>query len=234
MKIFKYEELDSTNKFIKSLDNLQEYDIVIAKKQTAGRGRRGNPWTTELGAGLFSFLVEEKEGISIEEYTKLPLIIGYSVLKGLKKIENLDYKFKWTNDVYVQDKKISGILVEKMENKFVIGIGININNKMHSSVENIGISLREITGKEYSIDEVVIEVVEEFKKNYDKFINGKWEEILLEINKLNYLFGKRIKISGIGEIQEGIAGDILEDGRLEVYIGDIKKAFNIGEIHIAK
>ena len=105
---------------------------------------------------------------------------------------------------------------------------------MHSSVENIGISLREITGKEYSIDEVVIEVVEEFKKNYDKFINGKWEEILLEINKLNYLFGRRIKISGIGEIQEGIAGDILEDGRLEVYIGDIKKAFNIGEIHIAK
>ena len=51
---------------------------------------------------------------------RLPLIAGISVLGGLKKIENLDYKFKWTNDIYIQDKKICGILVEKIRDFFII------------------------------------------------------------------------------------------------------------------
>lgn len=234
MKIYKYDLLDSTNKFIKTMENIKEYDIVMAKKQSAGRGRRGNAWTTEEGAGLFSFIVLEDKNISIEEYGKLPLVVGYSVLKALKKITNLDFKFKWTNDVYINDKKISGVLVEKIDDKFVIGIGVNINNKTSKEVEHIGISLKEITNLNYEIESVIIEIVEEFKKNYEKFKKGQWNLILNEINTLNYLFGKRINIVGIGEEISGIAGDIQEDGKLEIYIGDEKKYFNIGEIHIKK
>ena len=93
MRVFRFDEIDSTNKFLKEQNNLQDYDCVIAKTQTAGVGRRGNVWVSNEGMGIFSFALKEAENISLEEYMRLPLIAGISVLSGLKKIEDLDYKF---------------------------------------------------------------------------------------------------------------------------------------------
>lgn len=235
MRVFKFEELDSTNTFLKNLEEKKEFDTVIAKIQTAGRGRRGNTWISQEGAGLFSFLAFEDTNISIEEYSKLSLIVGYAVLKALKKIEqNLDFKFKWTNDIYLNEKKLCGILIEKVNNFFVIGIGVNINNNNFEQLESIATSLSKETEKKYVVEDIIYAIIEEYKIQFERFKLGQWEKILLELNQLNYLFGKRVKIVGIGNDEEGICGDILQDGRLEVFIGNEIKSFNIGEIHICK
>ena len=78
---------------------------------------------------LFSvFFLEERENWELEDYLKLPLIAGLATIRGLRGIENLEYKFKWTNDVYLENKKLCGILMEKTDDVYIVGIGINVNN----------------------------------------------------------------------------------------------------------
>ena len=231
MRVFRFDEIDSTNKFLKEQNNLQDYDCVIAKTQTAGVGRRGNVWVSNEGIAIFSFALKEAKNISLEEYMRLPLIAGISVLSGLKKIEDLDYKFKWTNDIYLDDKKLCGILVEKTKDFFIIGIGININNSDFGYAQDRAISLKNKTGNFYRIEDIIFCIINEFKR----YFSEDWSFVLKEINSYNYLKDKEIEIVKYGEsLGVGIAKDIAEDGRLIVEIDGQEKLFNIGEIHIRK
>lgn len=231
MKFLKLGEIDSTNNYMKkNIDKFSSYDIVSAKNQTSGRGRRGNTWVSSKGMALFSFLLKTNGKLSMKDYIKLPLIAGISTLAALKKVEDNEYNFKWTNDIYLENKKLSGILVEKIEDDFIIGIGININNKIPKEIEEIATSLK----NNYDIDRVILTVVEEFSIYYEKFIAGKWLEILEEINSYNLLKNKEIKVSIGNETFNGKALNIIEDGRLEVEIENKIKYFNAGEIKIEK
>ena len=234
MRIFRFSEIDSTSDFLKRKDDKRDYDLVIAETQTHGRGRRGNNWVSQKGMALFSFLLKVEEDVSIEEYSKLPLVTGIAVLNGLKRIENLDFKFKWTNDIYLEDKKICGILVEKIQDFFVIGIGININNSLEGAVADIATALTISTGKKYIVEDTIFTVLDEFKKQYKRFLEGEWNFILEEINNRNYLKNREITLVGSNWQTKGIAGDIAKDGRLEIITEKEKIFANIGEIHIKR
>lgn len=234
MRIFRFSEIDSTSDFLKRSEDKRDYDLVIAQTQTRGRGRRGNNWVSQRGMALFSFLLKEEQNISLEEYSKLPLVTGIAVLKGLKRIENLDFKFKWTNDIYLDDKKICGILVEKVGDFFIIGIGVNINNKLEGAVADIATALTISTGKKYIVEDIIFTIIDEFKSYYQRFVAGEWELILDEINSKNYLKNKEITLVGSNFEISGVAKDIALDGRLE--IGTTKESIfaNIGEVHIKR
>ena len=233
MKIYSYETLDSTNEFMKNnISKFEEYDAVTAETQTLGKARRGNTWVSQKGMALFTFLVKKDENSSIDdsEYLKLPLIAGLSVIKGLRKMENLDYMFKWTNDVYLYGKKITGILVERVENNFFVGIGININNSLPEELSETASSISEITGKYYDIKEIITSVIEEFKILFEAFLNGKWEEILLEINELSYLKEKKVHLKINRAYFSGIVKNINHNGELEILIDDKIHTFSVGEV----
>lgn len=234
MRIFRFKSIDSTSDYLKDKEDIENFDLVIAEIQTKGRGRRGNNWVSSKGMALFSFALKAEKDISIEEYSKLPLVTGVSVLRGIKRIEELDLKFKWTNDIYLDDKKLSGILVEKVNDFFIIGIGINVNNKEMGAAEETAVSLTNKTKKNYIIDDVIFTVIDEFKKCYKRFCDGEWEYILNEINSRNYLKGKKINIVSTNRTVTGTADEIAQDGRLEVEISGTKKLFDIGEIHISR
>lgn len=234
MRIFRFSEIDSTSDFLKRKDDKRDYDLAIAETQTHGRGRRGNNWVSQKGMALFSFLLKVEEDISIEEYSKLPLVTGIAVLNGLKRIENLDFKFKWTNDIYLDDKKICGILVEKIQDFFVIGIGVNINNSLGGAVADIATALTISTGKKYIVEDIIFTLLDEFKKQYRRFLCGEWNFILEEINNRNYLKNREITLVGSNWQTKGIAGDIAKDGRLEIITEKEKIFANIGEIHIKR
>ena len=233
MKIYSYETLDSTNEFMKNnISKFEEYDAVTAETQTLGKARRGNTWVSQKGMALFTFFVKKDENSSIDdsEYLKLPLIAGLSVIKGLRKIENLDYMFKWTNDVYLYGKKITGILVERVENNFFVGIGININNSLPAELSETAASISEITGKHYDIKEIITSVIEEFKILFEAFLNGKWEEILLEINELSYLKEKKVHLKINRAYFSGIVKNINYNGELEILIDEKIHTFSVGEV----
>lgn len=231
MKFLKFNEIDSTNNYMRdNISTFQNYDIVSAKIQTSGRGRKGNTWLSPEGMALFSFLLKPEKELSIFEATKLPLLAGISTLSALKKIKNGNYSFKWTNDIFFNFKKLCGILVERVKNDFVIGVGINVKNKIPDDIKNIAISME----SDYDIDKMILKVVEEFSIYYKKFSEGKWQEIITEINNYNFLNEKNIRVYIGNKIFEGIAKNIVADGRLEIEIDKKIHLFSAGEIKIVK
>ena len=179
---------------------------------------------------LFSFLLKPEKTLSIIEVTKLPLLAGISTLSSLKKIKDGAYSFKWTNDVFLNSKKLCGILIERVKNDFVVGIGINVANKVPDDIKNIAISME----SDYNIDKLILKVVEEFSVYYKRFSEGKWKEIVEEINSYNFLKDKKIRVNIGDKIFEGVAKNIVEDGRIEIEMNGEIKLFSVGEIKIEK
>ena len=231
MKIYKFDTLNSTNEFMKNnAKSFEKFDIVITKMQTEGKSRRGNTWFSDEGMALFTFLVKKEEKLDDIEYLKLPLLAGLAVIKGLEKFKNLNYMFKWTNDIYLSEKKLCGILVERVQDNFFIGIGININNIIPTELENTAISLSEITGEKYDITDIAVSVTKEFQNLYADFINGFWKKILSEINSRNYLKNKKISIKTGKNLKAGIAQDINDNGEIEILVDNELQSFSFGEI----
>lgn len=231
MRIFRFDTIDSTNRYLKEMEDKKELDCVIAKTQSAGVGRRGNTWVSKEGMALFSFAVSE-DSIPTEHQNKIALIAGASLLETLKKYEDLDFKFKWTNDIYLNDKKLSGILIEKVGKWFVIGIGININNKELDTVEDKATSLILNSNRYYNVEDIIFSTVNDFK-NY--LTQNSWNYTLSQINRNNYLENKMIEVVKDGvSIGVGTAKNIANDGTLEVEIDGEIRYFDIGEIHIKR
>ena len=201
LKFIKFDELSSTNDYLRRKLDAEEYDVIIAKKQTNGRGKRGRVWISNEGSALFSFTVEYKEEL-LNRITIFSSYIVYMVLKNFLNESNKDrLKIKWPNDIYYENKKICGILCEKVRNNIIIGIGININNTDFGIFKDKSISLFEITGNFEDVDEIIKDIVILFKEKI-KTLNKDWEGIISLFNLNNYLKDKNIKIKIDGNFEE--------------------------------
>ena len=228
MNIEIFEEIDSTNEYLKRQKDNKNYDIVMAHKQTKGKGTRGRVWLSTEGILMFSMVIKEDKNISMEEYTKLPLVVGMALLSALEEIEKLPFMFKWTNDIYLYDKKLSGILTEKIGEDFIVGVGINLNILEFGDLN--AISLKAVSGKDYDKLECLKSIVNKIKEYIYKFYRGDWNLILGEINEKNYLKNKEIKFIGVDRIYDGVVKGINNDG--ELILEEKGKNYNlrIGEV----
>jgi BirA family biotin operon repressor/biotin-[acetyl-CoA-carboxylase] ligase len=164
-------ETESTNEFLQRRTETEEIpsgSIVLADFQTAGRGQTGNSWESEAGKNLtFSILLRP-----IEVPANRPFVISEMVSLSVKYTLDKyipDVSVKWPNDIYYQNKKIAGILIENaiMRGKIsqsVMGIGININQTEFCSDIPNAISLARITGKLYDL----MAVLDDFRRIYAK------------------------------------------------------------------
>ena len=196
MKFKFFDEINSTNIYLRRQLKLEEFEVIVAKKQTDGRGKRDSVWISNEGAALFSFAV--KDDIELDE--KITIFAGYIVYKVIKNyIKNSEkLTFKWPNDIYYENKKICGILCEKVREHIIVGIGININNTDFGMFREKAISLVEITGKIYSVQNIIEDVVSAFENEFHS-LNRKWENILTVVNENNYIKDKKIVIKQNGK-----------------------------------
>ncbi len=175
--------VDSTNEYIKRETDIKEYEIVIADIQNKGKGTRGRNWISKKGGAWFSFYINKDRFLDINDNPKLSLIVGLSVLESLEVYEKYPYKLKWVNDIYLHKKKLAGILLELDADKIIIGIGINVNNQDFGEFQDIAVSMKQMSSKEYDVKNIAKEVVQNFKKNYFAFLKGNWNLLLNKINE---------------------------------------------------
>lgn len=239
-RTFRFDEIDSTNVYLKNLNPKHNLDLVITKTQTNGKGRRGNKWISEEGSAIFSIILEDKKKMEMLEYTKMPLVMGIAVLNGIKNFLVKNNKesvaqllsFKWTNDVYLNSRKITGILVEKSDDFFIVGVGTNLNNKIPEELKNYGISIFELVNEKMDTEELIFEIVSQVKDYFYKLQDGKWLEIIKEINSKNLLKNREISVHFSDKILKGTANDILENGCLEFFLEKERMELSIGEVHL--
>ncbi|MCC8088554.1 MAG: biotin--[acetyl-CoA-carboxylase] ligase [Rikenellaceae bacterium] len=169
------DETTSTND-IASDGRFRNGDIVIAEFQTHGRGQRGHTWESCKGENLMLTVVLEPQRLPAELQFYISKIIPLALVKTLEHY-GTPAKIKWTNDVYVGDKKIAGILIENdIMGAYVIrslaGIGININQSSFESSLPNPVSMFQISGRKYDRAEVLGKFIGHLSVYYENVNNG--------------------------------------------------------------
>ena len=158
MKILYFDEIASTSEYAKTLIKNKEDCIVTAKRQTGGKGTKGRSFSSNEG-GVYLTKLTFYQDFPAKNACLIMAGAAVAVCKTLEEY-GLFPTIKWANDVFVQERKICGILVENIfAGSFVssslVGIGLNVNNELPEELLEIAISMQKATGKDFSVDEVL-------------------------------------------------------------------------------
>lgn len=225
--IYFYEETDTTNNRARelALEGAPEGTLVVAEKQTAGRGRRGKVWESPLGTGIWMSLVLRPQ-IAPAEASVLTLLCGLATAEAIEAETGLSAGIKWPNDILINGKKAVGILTEMdcemSEVHFVIpGIGINVNTaSFPPEIAEIATSLYLECGKTVSRRRLVHRVLERLEEHYETFLRtGSFAAMLEDYRKHCITLGKKVHVLG-REPFFAEALDITPEGELLVRRAD--------------
>ncbi|KZX10855.1 biotin--[acetyl-CoA-carboxylase] ligase [Methanobrevibacter oralis] len=200
--IYAYKEVNSTNTVAKflSMNNIENGSVIISEKQSNAKGRSGKFWESPLGGIWLSIVLNPQV-----EHSKLPFITlatGVAVANALEKIGIDNAEIKWPNDIYINDKKVCGILTEAIAQfntieNVIIGVGIDANfdyEEFPEVLKEDSTTLKEELGEEVDINYLIKIFLEEFEKIGVLFTEGEFEKILKEWRKRSYTIGKIVEV----------------------------------------
>lgn len=183
--VIHYEEIDSTNTEARRLSKsgAEHGLVIVAEKQTAGKGRRGRNWESPAGRNLYFSILLRPE-LKPKKAPMLTIVMAYSVAKVLHEQESLPVQIKWPNDLVLFKKKVCGILTEMNMNgcqveDVIVGVGINVNTEgFPQELHDKATSLYLEKGVQIERKELLQKVLNEFQKQYMLF---------LEVQELSFL-----------------------------------------------
>jgi len=225
-KIHYFAELSSTMDTAKDLarKNCPDYTVVIAGRQTAGRGRLNRQWLSDDGGLYFTLVL--RPAIPLPLSSRVNFLASLTLALVLRETYGIEAAVKWPNDILVDDRKLSGMLSEleaEADRVFFIniGMGINVNNDP-AGIEPAAISLKNILGREISRIELLTRFLDEFE---DCLKNAEFENVISEWKQYTVTLQRKVRIVTRQEVTEGLALDVDENGALiiELADGSIKK-----------
>ena len=159
-------ETDSTNRLLKALlrdQPLPEGTVVRSGYQLAGRGQGSNRWESQKGRNLLCSILLRPIHVAIEEQFILSQMVALAILRSLQEAlpeEATAFNLKWPNDIYWNNRKLGGILIENSLRgsaitECIIGIGLNINQLQFCSDAPNPVSLRQISGRQHRVMELL-------------------------------------------------------------------------------
>ena len=235
--------LDSTNQHLKTTkaELLNNVRICLAEHQTNGRGRQSKQWISPLASNIYLSLHINLK-IPVNKIGGISLIVGISIINGLNILGLTSAKIKWPNDIYWNEKKLAGILIEstKIQDddiELIIGIGININMP-DASGENIDqpwIDLNTIIGKPICRNNVIAVIIEEIIKNTKIYEQEGLSAFMTQWKNLDYLFNKSINVKSVNGTEKiGQAVGVNEHGELLMEIDNQIFPIHAGDISVRK
>ncbi len=191
--IYRFSRLTSTNDEAQN-PKYRHADLIRADEQTAGRGQRGHSWQSVSGENLLCSLVLEPQFLRAADQFSLLEAVALGLADALASLGGAP-RIKWTNDMYVGDRKIAGVLIEHalcgaMLRRTIVGIGVNVNQiKFDPALPN-PTSLRLEAGRRFGVDEVAEALHAAVMKRYDRLAAGdaaalheEYVSMLWHINK---------------------------------------------------
>ena len=171
-----------------------EGDIILAQCQTAGRGQRGHTWESREGENLTFSLLLEPQFLSPSEQFLISECVALGVCDALLHY-GIEAQIKWTNDIYIGNRKLAGILIEhKLQGsalaRTVAGIGLNVNQKAFSDDLPNPISMAQTTGREFDREEVLQTVATSLMARYEQLREGGARELQADYHQRLYRLGQ--------------------------------------------
>ncbi len=255
-----FQEIDSTNTYAKRIlsecGNLRDLggrlteagkkyhqSVIVAESQTAGRGRLGRKFISPAKTGIYLSLIYAPEN-GITEPAKVTAFSAVAIVRAIKKLFNIDARIKWINDIYINSKKVSGILTEGFANfetglieSAIIGIGINIqDNEIVSKNAAIAGS---ITGTERTNDSSVSRtaLAAEVAGQVLSVLNEEPSKVMKEYKDYCFLTGKTVQVHPvIGDDKSVYSAKVLDvddNAALVVELSDgSRKSLSSGEVSL--
>ncbi|HUH65858.1 MAG TPA: biotin--[acetyl-CoA-carboxylase] ligase [Syntrophales bacterium] len=221
--ILYFAETDSTNVRAKYLasDGVPEGTIVVAERQTHGRGRKGRAWFSPDGGGIYTSVVL-RPSIPPYEAPKLTLLASVAVAEALMSLTALKVSIKWPNDILIKRKKIAGILTEistEMDtiDFVIIGVGLNVNiprKALPPDIRETATSILMETGREFPRIALLRAFLEWLEIYYETFRTRGFGPVLNRWKHLSDIVGRRISVDLIGGSRAGTVLDVDSDGFL--------------------
>ncbi|MCS7231323.1 MAG: biotin--[acetyl-CoA-carboxylase] ligase [Elusimicrobiota bacterium] len=201
-KIYHFKKTSSTmdvaKKILDETPNIENV-LIIADIQTSGKGRLQRKWFSPKGGLYFSLIL--KPQISPNIVFNLNYLFSLSIAEVLRENYNISATTKWPNDVVVEDKKISGILIEidteiDKLNWCIVGVGVNLNINKEFFIKNKlqATSVLELTNKKVDINEFLSKLLEKIDLYYKDFIKNEYKQIIEKWSKISSTLGREVEI----------------------------------------
>ena len=233
-----YDSIDSTNaEALRAIERGQAAPfLVLAERQTAGRGRRGRKWVSPFAENVYYSLVLRIDG-GMRQLEGLSLVVGLAVLQTLRELGIAAAGLKWPNDVLVGQKKIAGILLELVGDPadvchVVLGVGINVNMQSADEVDQQWTSMRLESGRMFDRNQLVARLGEMLLRYLARHQAGGFLAIQSEWEQNHLWQGRSVSlIAGVNQIDGEVLG-IDSQGALRLKVDGVEKVFSGGELSL--
>jgi BirA family transcriptional regulator, biotin operon repressor / biotin---[acetyl-CoA-carboxylase] ligase len=212
--------------------------VIVTEHQTAGRGRLDRVWVTPPRAALTFSLLVRPDAVPAARWPWLPLLTGLAVVEGVRRATGLEATLKWPNDVLVDDAKVAGILVERVESPAgaaaVVGVGLNVSSTRDELPVATATSLVLAGAASPDRTRILAEVLSAFGRRYDGWTavggdagRGLHAAYVAECSTVGREV--RVELPG-GSALSGRAVGVDPDGRLEVAAGGRVQSLGAGDV----
>ena len=213
--IISFDSIDSTNNFLKdNYSRFKDFTVATSEIQKNGYGRKGRTWLSEKGGLWFSFIVSATNPFFWIVRTSVSIVDIFDKTK-----------IKWPNDVYFKNFKVAGILSEKISDKIIVGVGLNVNNEINNDLKDKATSLSKVYNKRFDLKRVLNDILYKIYENYTSS-----DDVFKKWRKYSLILGKRLTIKVSGNIYEGEVIDLLDSGELILSDSDHNKKIYYGDI----
>ncbi len=204
--------------------------IVLTGNQTAGRGRGANVWHSGRGTITATIVLPAHDSLPPEH---VPLVAGLAVRNAVARFGIESAKIKWPNDIWVEDRKLAGLLCERIDRVDLIGVGLNVNAKwLPRGLESKAISMSQCIAQPLDINEVLIVLsanLRELLSDARTSLAG----VLPQIRAVDALVGRRIRVTDADRVLEGLYEGIDPRGRLRLNVSGQTRSLFSGSITLA-
>jgi BirA family biotin operon repressor/biotin-[acetyl-CoA-carboxylase] ligase len=255
------QSVDSTNNYARQQIHagLAQHGMTIfAHEQLAGKGQRGKGWNSEKNSNIIFSVLIKPQPLLLTQQFMLSVCVALTIHDFFMKYAGADTKLKWPNDLYWQDRKAGGVLIESIVGSLptgqagqesgvesqqlapdrdrdgnwqwaIIGIGININQTSFPDDLPNPVSLKQITGENFDTVELAKELCELLNKNFDELVNDGFEKIYAAYLTHLYKRNSVVKLKKDNRLFEAIIKSVSPSGKLIVQHA-IEEEFDFGEV----
>lgn len=228
-----FPEIDSTNEMAKRIyADLPVPSVIVSEYQSAGKGRRGRSFYSPKGTGMyFTVILNIKENLS--DSILITSLAAVVTADAIRKLTDKKAMIKWVNDIYINDKKVCGILTELItdcENRpvrIIVGIGINFASVFPDDISEIAGNI----GNDINRNELLAMICDNLAEKYDTIEN---RDFINKYRDYSNIIGKNITYTDKGITKHGKAVDINDSGHLVIENSSGHVTLSTGEITIRK
>lgn len=232
-------ECHSTNTLAAELSqrgSVVEGTLVITSNQFGGRGQRGNQWISEPRKNLTFSLIFKPTFLKPDQQFKLTQVVSLAVADYARGRTHHDVKIKWPNDVFINNRKVCGILIENSISAdtiqtSIVGVGFNINQTEFTG--NKGTSLKNETGLDFDLQYELNELLHCIEVRYLQLRDGKFDKLADDYLQRLYRIGEQHSFLISDNERQGMIEGVDERGRLVVLMDGTNQYFDLKEISFA-